>query len=123
MPYMADQVVAHLYRGLIRAAGVEVTYQQGAAKQQLRGIKGGRTQVLELPDGTTIQTTDDDWIFLKCQLAVVPKIHDKITWHDGRTMRTFVAASDNTEGPFDHVDQFNKLIRVHTIEKNITAST
>lgn len=105
-----------LWRSLKTAAGVSVTYSQGATTVTAIAVPGNTAMEMQNTEGMVTTERIQDFIFAVADmLGVTPKRNDKITWGT----RLFLVVHPAGGRQYDYADPYHTLYRVHTKEINI----
>lgn len=114
MPTPHEVAVETLWVAQKAAAGVAVTYVQGATSVSLTGVPGRSLTEQESADGVVRTARVADFVFKQSELGLTPRITDTITWGS----RKFAVQNPPGGRHFETVGQFSNLTRVHTKEVN-----
>ena len=117
MPAMQTAAGA-LWRSLKIAAGVDVTYTQGATTVTATAVPGNTAMEQQTTDGLVTTERIQDFVFLASDLlGLVPRRNDKILWES----RLFQVVHPAGGRQYSFADPFHTMYRVHTKEINIAS--
>jgi hypothetical protein len=109
-----ENTVGALWSTIRLAAGVDVTYSQGATSITAVGIPGSSPIVSETADGAIATSKSQDFLFKAVDLlGVVPRRGDTVTWGT----RTFEVVAQDGDRQYYYSDPYQTIIRVHCKER------
>jgi hypothetical protein len=122
MPSAEDAVIEQLFPSLIETHGVSIQYaREGVNAGTAFSVIRGRSQTQLVGANYTETSISDDFIALKSDLVSrsvsEPARGDRILWTDTvGVAHVHEVLMPGSERQWDKVDQFGRLVRIHTKE-------
>ena len=122
-----DSAISAMHTALQAVAGLAVTYHRGDASVSVTATIGQTTFRFDDEVGVTRIVTRDYLIATSALVldgaAALPAAQDTITETRGSTVYTHTVGTPDGEPPYRFSDSGKSILRVHTIQTDVTVST
>lgn len=109
-----DAAVDALWQAVLPAAGVSVTYTQGATSVTADAVPGSTPFESQTIDGLVRTDRTQDFTFRTAYFTLTPRRGDVIVWGD----RKFEVIQPAGNRCYTYLDTYERLIRVYAKEIN-----